>query len=146
MRWKQPSKYGIQTYAELANIFLKQLEQLSVIEQLQHQRIVQIVKRPLLCYGALALTDCKMGLVMFLSHEYEMGQWLKTVGHEVGHSFFFKKSGMHIVRACGHSDAEEDFCEIFSEKWLSVGNNAHETEAFLEKNFLNSEKWSYINL
>lgn len=146
MRWKQPSIHGVKTHTQLADLFLKQLEQFSIVEQLQHQRIIQIVKRPLLCYGALMLTERKTGLVMFLSHKYEMDQWLKTVGHEIGHSFFFKKSDTHIVRACIRSDAEEYFCDIFSEKWLHAGNNAHETEALLEQNFLNSEKWSYINI
>lgn len=146
MRWKQPQKHGVQTHHELVNLFLKQVEQLSVIEQLRHRNIIQIIKCPLLCFGALTLTDYKTGLVMFLSQKYEMDQWLKTVGHEIGHSFFFKKSGAHIVRACRCTDTEEDFCDIFSEKWLSIDNNAHETEALLEKHFLNSEKWSYINI
>lgn len=146
MRWKQPGKYGVRACAELANIFLKQLKQLPVIEQMQHQNIVQIVKRPLLCYGALVLTDCKTGLVIFLSHEFEMEQWLKTMGHEIGHSFFYKKIGTRIVRTCRRSYAEENFCEIFSEKWLSSNNNAHETEALLAENILNPERWSYIKL
>lgn len=146
MRWKQPIKYGVQTHEELAEIFLKQLDRISVVEQLKNRMVVQIVKRPLLFYGAMALTDCKTGLVVFLSHRYEMDQWLKTMGHEIGHSFFFEKRGLRVVRTCRHSDAEEDFCDIFSEKWLLCGNNASETEELLEKNFLNSEKWSYIKL
>src|SRR3989344_2092480 len=144
MRWKQFSEHGVQSHVELANLFLKQLDGLSVIEQLKQQGIVQIIKRPLLCYGAMTVIDCQTKLVIFLLHEKGIDQWLKTMGHEIGHSFFYYKRGARIVRSCKKTDAEETFCEVFSEKWLLQNNNSLGTENLLEPHFNNENKWSYI--
>src|SRR3989338_2150734 len=124
--WQATRMYGVRTRPQLAKQFANEVGGSPVITQLRRRNIHEIIFRPLFASGGLALGGSIIRI--YLRHDDRCSTNLaQTVGHELGHSFFFGKVAGTPIRLVPYGGwREEDFCEMFASMWLAQGTNREE--------------------
>lgn len=116
---------------ELIQKLLDRFRNKSIREQLNQQRIKQVLIRPL--KGDVAwLIPLMGGFKIFLAERREGMEWLEDIGHELAHTFFFNLSQDFPRKITGHDDPEEEsFCDDFAIRWVEL--NKSKFKPILEK-------------
>lgn len=109
---------------------------LNISEQLQERKILEIKVKPLLTYGGIG----KMlgGFRIYLNDWNSVDDHVKTLGHEIGHTFHCVVHKLVVVSLFPDrplvvfEDDVEKFCDTFSDQWLLI-NEHRAVKEFLNK-------------
>ena len=98
----------------------KELCKLSWKSQLKVRRILSVELCPISCLDKGQLLPVKNGFILRIRIDLEEDERLFTLGHELGHTYFYSYSSAGSPRLInmGHTSLEETWCDNFSKEWL----------------------------
>jgi len=151
MGWFALKFFSVSSRKELAFKFLRKLEGKPIIAQLRSQHIREICIRPLLSDAALIARNT--GFLRIYLPNRDNGKnplwelWVKGIGHELAHSFFYMQVAGRVMRKIEWRREEEDFCELFMQAWLAHQTNREELEELLgegEAVLQDGHRWIFL--